>query len=417
MTDTTTTASRPSAPAAFAAGSAASQFSRWLSALAGRDRGNVPAEPVRLMRAVGSQAVWQGERVVDSIPIREPRFTAVELPDDLLLRVSFEMPPLSPGDSEEALALQARSHSPFAAEDTVWGARVRPAGSGGRAEVVIASRRQARDYTASRWPQLHEGAFEVWAFDASGAPVVVRGFGEGLRLERAQRQRRWDGVLLLVAVLLALAAAVTPTAQLRMRAVEAVESYEALARRAAPLVRKRDEIVQINERLRAVDAAAADRVDPAAVMEHLTRILPDDTYLLTLDIRKSRIAAMGHTSDASALLQRLSADPALKDLRSPTAVTRVPGASKEAFNLEFTLDAAASATLTGTAPAAGPPAGPAAAPSTPMVPAVLGASAAAQVAAPAPELPPPQVAAPATKPAAAASAVGGSPFAIGGSKR
>ena len=145
-------------------------------------------------------------------------------------------------------------------------------------------------------------------------------------------------------------------------------------------------------------------------MEHLTSVLPDDTYLYSLDIRKSKITAAGHTVDAAALLQKLSSDPRLKDVRAPTAVTRAPGATKEAFTVEFTLAPPA--------PVAAPPALPeAGAAVPPLAPQAAAASAGAPVAGPA-------VAASGTAAASAAPVAGtaakpaaSSPFVIGGSVR
>jgi general secretion pathway protein L len=227
------------------------------------------------------------------------------------------------------------------------------------------------------------------------APVVITGYGEQRRLQHAQARQRWDLALLLLACALASLAAMTPTAQLRLRALEAVDAFEAVVKRAAPLVRKRDEVALLNDRLRSLDTVVADRVDPAQVLEQLTQILPDDTHLYALDIRSAKITASGHTSDASALLQKLSSDPRLRDVRSPTAVTRAPGATKEAFTVEFTMEMKQASV--GARPVAGAgaePVAPAAAP---------GASAA--IAAPPPGSP------------AAAKPASSSPFVIGGSPR
>jgi general secretion pathway protein L len=205
----------------------------------------------------------------------------------------------------------------------------------------------------------------VWAVAGLPAPVVIRGYGEQRRLQHAEKRQRWDFALLLLACALASLAAMTPTAQLRLRALEAVDAFQAVVKRAAPFVRKRDEVALLNDRLRSLDAAVADRVDPAQVLEYLTQILPDDTHLYALDIRNAKITASGHTVDASALLQKLSSDPRLKDVRSPTAVTRAPGAAKEAFTVEFTMEmkqasvgarpqAASAAAIEPVAPAAAP---------------------------------------------------------------
>jgi general secretion pathway protein L len=97
-------------------------------------------------------------------------------------------------------------------------------------------------------------------------------------------------------------------------------------------------------------------------------------------MKGNKIVASGHTVDASALLQRLSADSRLRNVRSPTAVTRQPGSNREAFTVEFTLE----------------PSAPAAASQAPA----------------AASLP-----TPAAAPAAAAAQAGSSPFVLGGSRQ
>ena len=178
-------------------------------------------------------------------------------------------------------------------------------------------------------------------------------------------------------------------------------------KRVAPLVRKRDELAVLNERLRSLDAAVADRVDPAGVIEYLTQALPDDTHLYSLDIQKAKITASGHTVDASALLQKLSSDPRLKDVRSPTAVTRMPGATKEAFTVEFTMDMKQVPVSPPSASAAAGPAVPAAV-ATPAMPSVSAPATAAATGAPS---------AAAARPSEPAVAPAASRFVIGGSSR
>jgi general secretion pathway protein L len=187
--------------------------------------------------------------------------------------------------------------------------------------------------------------------------------------------------------------------QLRMRALEAATAYEAVARRVAPLVRKRDELTALNDRISALGVASAERVDPAAVIDYLTKILPDDTYLYNLEVQNTKVTANGFTVDAAALLQRLSADPRLKNVRSPSAVTRQPGATKEAFVVEFTLQPLP--TVAAAAPVVGVALAPASAPA--IAPATAAAAAL-------------QAQKPLSTGAAVTPAPGASPFVIGGSK-
>lgn len=301
-----------------------------------------PSDPVLLLHPDGTESVWQGDsRLADGAAAKGAKFVAVELPDELLLRRSLDMPAMSQADTGEAVLLEVRGSSPFAPEDMVWGHVMRELRDGQRrAEIAIASRKHVSDFIKGRWPELSTGDKEpeVWVVAGLPAPIVIGGWGEHRRLTHAASQRRWDMTLLVVAGVLASLAAMTPTIQLRFRAMEAADAFEALTARAAPLVRKRDEVAALNEKLRALDNAVADRVDPASVIAYLTQILPDDTHLYSLDLQKTKIIASGHTTDASALLQKLSADPKLRDVRFPAAVTRVPGAAKEAFTVEFTMD-------------------------------------------------------------------------------
>ena len=383
-----------------------------------------PGEAVTLLHPDGSQSVWRGgERLAGPAPAKAPKFVAIELPEDMVLRRTLVLPRMTQAHNADAVLLEVRSNSPFAAEDLAWGSLVRELDGGQKhIALALASRRHVAQFLQDKWPAQVAVARqpEVWALSDAGRPVVMQGYGEVHRLRDASIERRWNWVMAGVALVLATLLAVTPTIQLRFRALEAAQAFETVLRRVAPLVRKRDELAALNDKARALDQIAADRVDPAAVMEYLTRILPDDTYLYSLDIQKSKITASGHTVDASALLQKLSSDPKLKNVKAPTAVTRLPGATKEAFVIEFTLESRpgtvhpVSSTADAIAPVAAGSAAQAASSAVPVTaPAVaVGASAPASsvavVAAPRPPGP--------VKPATPAKpAAGSSPFVIGGS--
>ena len=344
-----------------------------------------PAVPVRLLHADGTQSTWAGQqRVPEAKQFGTPKFLAVEIPDDLLLRRSLTLPDMSAALVQDAILLDVRSNSPFAPDDLCWGSAVR-ASAGGRqqGDIVIASRKHVAGFIQKQWPDIGGGAQqpEVWALGDAPFPVVIAGFGEGRRLMDVSKQRRINWLLLMLACVLASAVAVTPTTRLRMRAIEATQSFQSILARTAPLVRKRDELFLLNDRVKVLERAAAERVDPAAVMDYLTQALPDDTFLYSLELQKTKVVASGHTVDASALLQKLSADPRLREVRSPTAVTRQPGATKEAFTVEFILGASLTPATTkpgATSPTAAAPllSGPAfpPPPATPGSPFVIGGS-------------------------------------------
>lgn len=302
-----------------------------------------PAVTVRVLRADGSVVDWSQGRVapvLDKSASPAPAFMAVELPEALLLRRTLTTPVMQRADLDSAVLLDVRGASPFAPEDLVWGYTARPQGEASqRIEIALASRQHVSRHLGEAAGRLPAGITpEAWAWGPYAEPVVLSGFGEGRRLHDQGAWQRTGYLLLLLALLLLAAIAITPTAQLRLRAIEAVNAYTGAAQKAAPLLQKREALLKATENLTALEQSLAERVEPLATMDLLTRVLPDDTYLQTLHLQSGKITISGQTANAAALMQRLSAEPGLLDVRAPVAAMRVPGASKEAFSIEFGLD-------------------------------------------------------------------------------
>ncbi|MDD2545115.1 MAG: PilN domain-containing protein [Burkholderiaceae bacterium] len=300
-----------------------------------------PDLPVRVHHAHGTEAVWRGGRALGAFP-KPVAFEALEIPDDLLLRRTLAMPDLAPAQIAEAVALEIHSASPFAPEDTVGGFASRAAPAGGlHIDIVLASRKQLSAYVEAQQARLKVPATaEVWAFSPAGAPVTLPGWGEARRTGQAVLRRRLGYGLLASALALACAIAITPTAQLRLRAIEAVYAYDDVFARTKPLVGQREVFVRTVEELDTVRGLLTERADPLKVLELLTRVLPDDTSLQTLQLQGLKVTLLGLTANAAALMQLLGSQEGIKDVKAPSAATRNPGATAEVFNIEFQLDPA-----------------------------------------------------------------------------
>ena len=382
-----------------------------------------PAAPVRLLLAQGGEVVWLGtERQQPQQAAQNARFMAVQLPAELVLQRQLALPMVATGEATQAAALEARANSPFAASDLVWGSRTTPTPSGLRVDVALSSRKQINAYLASQSARLPAGLEpEVWVQAGAQPPIVFHGFGEARRMEHAQRTRRIGYALLATLVLLGVAIAITPTAQLRMRALEAAAAYQAVSQRAAPAVRDREALMQSVDKAAALSELIGQRFEPLRVLERLTQVLPDDTALQSFKLQGATVTIAGLTTNASTLMQLLGTQPGLREVNAPSAATRMAGSAKESFVISFTLDpqvfgvpavaagpagaasaavAAASATAGAGAPSAAsaPPASaPAVQGSVATSPAAAGAVAAALAtgAAKAPPAAPPPVHAPA----------------------
>lgn len=302
-----------------------------------------PAVPVRLLQNDGTESLWlNGAQVANGkFKASSVRCVALELPETLVLRRNLVLPAMSAQDVASAVALDAQSVSPFGAGNVIWGYSERPRGDGTLAvEVALASRNHVAQYIYAQATRLANAPDpEMWVRSTQGAaPIVFMGFGEKQRSNQAARWRHIGYGLLLSIVLLCVAIAITPTAQLRLRAIDAVRAYDSVAARAAPAVREREQLLQSAEKLSALAEVLGGRIEPLTLMDRLTQVLPDDTALQTLKLQGGKVTILGLTGNSSALMQLLSEQPGLRDVRAPSAATRIPGAPKESFVIEMVLD-------------------------------------------------------------------------------
>lgn len=301
-----------------------------------------PSAPVRLLREDGSDACWLGDVRRSTAPQGKlaPRLNAVELPDDLVLQRSLRLPPMAPADTAQAVKLQAHGLSPFPAEDLVWGYRLlSPQAGVHEAQIALASRKQVAQVLDRAAPRLPEGTVpEVWVCPDDGPPIVMAGYGEGARGADVMRQRRVGYALLVCAALGLLAIALTPTLQLWMRGTQAAQAHAAFVPTVRPALAQREALLQSVERLNALSTQLADRIDPLRVLDALTRALPDDSALQSLRVQGQTVTISGLTGNAATLMQLLSDQPGLRDVRAPSPATRQAGATSEAFTIAFALD-------------------------------------------------------------------------------
>lgn len=300
-----------------------------------------PAVQVRLLQADGDESMWLGgvaqPRSAESSPAR---FVAVELPEQSVLRRSLHLPSMGEADVASAVALDVRSVSPFAIDDLVWGFHAGPLRKGVRKiDLAFASRKQVAHYLSTQTARLPtEQLPEVWVCTAQRSAIVFTGYAEGLRTAYALRWRHVGYALLLSIAALVACLAATPTLQLRFRAIEAMNAYNTILQKTAPLVRQREELLQSAEQLRMLAEVLADRIEPLRVLDKLTQLLPDDTSMQSFKLQGAKITIVGLTANASILMQLLGDQPGLHDVRAPSAATRIPGALKESFVIEFSLD-------------------------------------------------------------------------------
>lgn len=307
-----------------------------------------PEQMLTLVPTQGDPTViWEsGSPAPDSK--RSSEFWAVEIPENMVLRKTLQLPGLDPQDCASAAQLEVQAISPFAASDVLWGySELSRSSQVVRLQMVLASRAQVEPYIqskiAERQQTLAENAKpllqpEVWVFAPQHQPIVIQGFGEDARAAAGRKKLMLNAVGVGIAVLLCVAIAITPTAQLRLRAIEAIHAYEGMAAKTTDVVGKREQLMQSADKVGALSELLAERVDSVKVLSMLTKVLPDDSALQSARVQGSKVTLVGLTENSSTLMQKLSNEEGVKDVRAPSAATRLAGANRESFTIELTLD-------------------------------------------------------------------------------
>lgn len=304
-----------------------------------------PWATVRLSEANGGESLWSvgaDGSMTRQTGDTQGRFIAIELPEDMVLRRSIDVPALSDAEIWQAIEMEVQTNSPFSSDDLRWGYKVlgATAAGGRRIEVVLSSHRQISALLATNFErlQVRSGAPEVWAKAGADQYLFVNGFGEQQRIRFGTRGRRIAYLLVSVIALLLGVVAITPTLQWRARAIEAVNAYTAAYHRAAPLMREREALVRSVDQIQILNTIVQERADPVEVLDVLTRVLTDDTSLRSLQLQGLKVNIEGETSNAAELMQLLGRQPGFRNVVAPTAATRPFGATKDNFKIEFMLD-------------------------------------------------------------------------------
>ncbi|WP_342131708.1 PilN domain-containing protein [Hydrogenophaga sp. OTU3427] len=306
-----------------------------------------PATTVRLLLPDGTDAVWTGparplQARPDAKALARARFVGVVLPDDVLLRRQWTLPPLAEATRQSAIELELRGISPFPATDTL-AVHATEAVAGGKLQVhaALVSRPHVAQYLAEQAPRLGKVADpEVWV--PLGAQREhwrqLPGFGGGRRERAGTVWAALAALVLLACLAVGAGIALTPTLQLRERALQAQQNFAELQAKAAPAMQHREALVRNAGMLDAVNGIATQRLPALQVLDLVTRWLPDGTFLTNFQLEGLKVRLAGQTDNAANLMRQLGSQPGLVDVKAPTAAVKVPGLNKETFTIEFSLD-------------------------------------------------------------------------------
>ena len=284
--------------------------------------------------AAPSQAKAKGLRIA--------RFDAVLLPESLLLRRTLSLPRLQANDLLAALAIELQKLSPFDPSDLVWTHEVVPQENNTlKVHVSLTSRPLIVRHMGEIHPEPQALPPEVWISRSEGAGYwVLAGFGEARRKRYGVAWRWVSALLALLVMALIVAAAVTPSVQLYLRTQQAHQAMFTLFYKAAPVVKNRESLARTTSMTNGLAELIGRPLVPLQVMKLLTDLLPDDTYLWTLQVQGAKVSLTGQTANAAVLMKQMDATPGISNVTASTPASKVAGATREQFAIEFTLNPA-----------------------------------------------------------------------------
>lgn len=306
--------------------------------------------PATRMQVVGAETdAWvRGSRLSWHMSARADghkspaAYSAILVGSDQVLARTLLLPSMPSKALHGAVELDVYTMSPFSQEQTLWAyaARGAEAGTGQKVDVVITSRDLVEQAIAVHGFQGADNARpEVW-LQAPAGPIMLPGFGEQRRLKREARQRVWLLLGGVAVVGLVAALAITPTAQLRLRAIDAASQLTKLAKGTSEVAARRQTMMAEAESVAELLKLQQQQLDHLRLLAMLTQLLPDDTAVQRIQFKGTKLIVNGLSDNASAVVSTLAKEPGFREVRLPSAVTRVSRTSKESFVLEAMIDPA-----------------------------------------------------------------------------
>jgi general secretion pathway protein L len=271
----------------------------------------------------------------EDIP-REVQQTILLLPDDKVLAKRITLPAAAEENLREVLGFEMDLHSPFRASEVYYDYTVvgRDTTRGNITVDLVYAPRDAADALLDGASVLGMKTDVVTCRRRDNAnlqPVNL------LPLER-RRARRFDvknlnmALTALLAVLLFTAVTI-PIVQ-KNNAIEALEAQvrvaAAEAREGAALRQDLEKMAEASQFL--VEKKAADTM-AVELIDEVSRILPDHTWITRLDVTETELQMQGQSSASSSLIAAIESSPYFENVRFGSPVVQVQGTNNDRFHI------------------------------------------------------------------------------------
>jgi general secretion pathway protein L len=274
------------------------------------------------------------ERLLEESPELAETKLLLRLAEGQALRKSFKLPQAAEENLSQVLAFEMDRLTPFKADQVYYGARVANRWSATRQigiELVLTPRAKLDalldDLAACGWrPDLVD-------MNGSAAPGAYNLLPEKYRTAGSHWPRTAGAVLAGVVVLLLAALAVLPIWSASSTAADLEERVRKVGKVAKEVEALRQETESLLHQASFLEEKKHKEPVLLDMLEELSRVIPDNTWLNGLQYKDRRIVMQGQSPSASSLIQMIEASKHFKNTSFVSPVTKDTGSGLERFQI------------------------------------------------------------------------------------
>ena len=264
----------------------------------------------------------------------------LSLDTGLVLRRTIRVPRAAEAEISGVLAFEIERHTPFRADEVYFNHSVDSAASDDNTmsvELVIVPHRIV-DPLIRGLRALGLGPDVVTVADFDGS---LDSAGNRLPAHGVQ-ERRHSGstavkLMAMLVLVLAIAAATTPLLRFTSIANDLAAAVHKAKSDAEATLALRNEADRLTRGAQIVARAKAEAPSPLGVLQTLSELLPDGTWIVQLNVTGSDVVLEGRTDSSADLVGMLEASPMFESVQYLSPVTRDAASGSERFGFSLKL--------------------------------------------------------------------------------
>ena len=261
------------------------------------------------------------------------------LPADKVLIKTLTLPLVAEENLREVLGFEMDRQTPFSLEQVYYDhiLSARNSKTSTLSLELVVTPRQYLDELITKLADIGFQLHQVSICRDSGQAEAINLLPEQARKHRPDSARYLNLALGVVVLVLLLGAIALPLMN-KLHVINTLEARAELATAKAEVIQRlRAEVEQLGAGSRFL--VEKKQATPLAleIIDELTRLLPDDTWINRLDIKGQEVEIQGQSASAAALIPLIESSDRLRNPRFRSPVTQLPGSNNERFHLSAEL--------------------------------------------------------------------------------